>query len=239
MPESEFMSEFKRSLDGMAIDAPKDQRDCCRSVVRQIDQLTKYTLHFENAVQLFSFSESRLNKITPNLNQEQRKTQWDTFFGWQLIAGRDAAMTLHHIDIVTDAIVKGVRLCSHIKEGIDLVHLDKIQPLFSKHFPRATRMRNAVGHSAGSFSNPRKTEANASSKLYEGPGIVDAGIGTVISGNIEDRRYTETISGETVFVEVSDEWLLHLVEIVDTTYLAFLPLAVANGFKPPAINQPT
>ena len=206
-------------------------------MVGQIDQLTKYTSHFENAVQLFSFSKSRLNQLPPNLNQEQRKTQWNTFFGWQLIAGPDAAMTLHHIDIVTDAIVKGARSCSHIKKGVDLVHLDRIQPLFSKDFPRATRMRNAVGHSAGSFSNPRRTETNASGRLYEGLGIYDAGVGTVVSGNIENRRYTETISGETVFVEVSDAWLLHLIEIVDATYLAFQPLAVANGFEPPAVDQ--
>jgi hypothetical protein len=71
-----------------------------------------------------------------------------TYLQWQLIAARDAPMTIYHFGTALAALRRQVGRYPTLCAVVDTDKLKKAHGTFSHNFPRAERIRHAIGHTA-------------------------------------------------------------------------------------------
>lgn len=218
-------------LDPKAL--PQEEQAECEHLIGNLKALNHFRGRYANALFLLGeCNEANRGRPTVIHPMVRKFASRDMTIGdaemrheWRLIAFRDAAQTVYHFGIVLDGIVKGTHRCPTILQSVDESKLHEVQPMFEKHFPKSTRMRNAVSHSGEFLHSP---EAKARNKLYYpgeiqlGGDLILGGIETSPTGSITDTfRMFLTFKKDVVSIELSPTKHDQMSSIVDTAYDAF------------------
>lgn len=133
-------------------------------------------------------------------------------------------MTLYHFETTLDAIVKGVMRCPSLVIRMDESKLRLLQPLFTKHFPDSTMMRNSVGHISDWLRTPESLEYHAYKGTYHQDGLhISSGI--KLMGHRSGRKLILANKGRLASIELTPEWLQRLLEVQQAANAAFGPVS--------------
>jgi len=180
---------------------------------------------FAGALSLIDHIEDLTDEIPMRGNDEAQyrqkveKRKW--MMRWEIMPLRDASITLYHFETITDAIVKGTRTCPWLLQRVEDQKLRKVQPLFTKYFPHASMMRNAVGHLSDWIRTPQSIKQHAFFGEYDdGEMIINYGKEPFLS-LFTDRRFVLTNNGRVTWIDVTLECLHRLIEVQVLIYSAF------------------
>lgn len=144
---------------------------------------------------------------------------------WQLLAARDAVMTLWNfgeaIIGITDLLADMHTLKAMIggPEAIKPVIV-----LYNKAFSKIGRLRNAVAHAAENTASPRAMKGHASKGKLAAAKINNPNkIPIFIKGDLSGHTLIYSHSGKERSLEVSADSLAKMVEVRTAVYAAFLP----------------
>jgi hypothetical protein len=148
--------------------------------------------------------------------------------GWMSIAAKEAAMAVYHFHMKQQAVMQGAAQVSSISALVNMERLHEARVHFSKHFPHAKEMRNAIGHDAERTASAaaRKDHGFTGTvridhSIYEGTGLFWSGMD---GRTLRMARYKKLVS-----VTVDEATLDRLIEVQSKVLSAFD--AVLTAYK--------
>jgi hypothetical protein len=147
------------------------------------------------------------------------------YVGWQIMAMRDAALTVYHVRETLEALDGAIRRCPHACAVIGRKPFDAAAETFRRHFPHAKRLRHAIGHSAELARTIQQVRANTSMpRLYEGRITAGFGIALALPTGWIDDRLTLNHKGAEVSLDLTEISLEQLYEVRRIVMDAAAPL---------------
>jgi hypothetical protein len=193
--------------------------DCLQGYVEDFNAALTLCEHIEAIIAI------PLDKTVEMKKWRELKARRHVQYNWSDIPIRDSAFSIYHFCVTIDAIVKGAYNCKSLLALIDQANLNRIQPLFEKHFPLAITMRNSVGHISDWLRTPESLTRHAHKGPYDQDGLHIVSPGINLISHRSGRKLMIANCGRAASVELSREWLEHLVEVQRTAYQAFKPAA--------------
>lgn len=158
--------------------------------------------------------------FTAAIGQVQKKMRYSR------LAHRGAAFSIYHFGHSLDGLIKAVRQTKDFVSFVNTECLNLLQPTFEREFPKSTRARNAVGHSAENFKNERKRDANEFSGSFHSSDIViENACKIVVSGVLTTDGLVETFMRDIVAVQLTLQKHRVLEEIKRLVFEALMPAA--------------
>jgi hypothetical protein len=127
---------------------------------------------------------------------------------WSFLAARSAVMEVYHFAITLDSVRGQIGLCKSLMPLVKTEQLKEAKRTFVKHFPRAERMRHAVGHIAGMMSNPELMNFNFQ--------------------HMDNRTFQIGHKGERLSLEISEKNLNVLTAVMANVFNALREAAAAT-----------
>ena len=217
--------ELTRLVWGIRV--PGEEREEYNHVLATLSELSRYTLRFWHALQLFDMAST---EIQPEIkNRTPFSDRAKTFSGWRFMASRDAAMAVFHFSKALDAFKQGVSGCATLAKVIDHQKFRDARRKFRADFPNFADVRHAVAHVAELRSTPKSREKHtAKGPSTVGSGIiVGAGARVHISEGLTDRTFTNTYEGKLVTLDITVESLMKLDNVLALIEEAFRPVESA------------
>lgn len=199
---------------------PADQMSAFLHIMTLLAKLGLYERHLLIAVYLYEYSAQAAHEITDFATLEY--SLWTTG-GWQMMAGRDGAMTIYHFGCTIDGIKKSLPACPALNSQIDRRKLKNASKIFDATFHGYTAIRHVVAHVAD-FS---QTIEKQTSHAVKGPfnkkwfSSEDPKGTTWLGGNMNDNTYTVTYEGNAFTYDLSRDNVAKLRSIKDQIYSAF------------------
>lgn len=168
--------------------------------------LAEYLKDIDAAFQLFDEAKARGNQ-----------QPWDR---WQMIAGRDGAMSIYHFSQTLLSIRSGMKGCPKFSSLVDHDQIKKSRKRFAKSFPVAEHMRHAIAHSADMMLSLEKFSINLLQPSEKVHFAEDIGA-TVVKNYAVGKKFGTTFEGKLITYEISPEVRDELLEILAGVYSAF------------------
>jgi len=189
------LDEFFRShVPTINYDIPEAELDAVREIGHWLWMLDNFVTDFYAALELFDYTETHYKTGFENVPANPPPSLGVVFnvpMKWQFIAARDGAMTIFHFQKTMEAIRGSSTFAPSLYKQLDTEKLKLAKKLFDSYFPRATKMRNIVGHAAENTMQPLERDG---SKLQ----------GVTVLHSLAGRRYITDYDGETFTYELSE-----------------------------------
>jgi hypothetical protein len=200
---------------------PADQMPAFLHVMTLLAELGLYERQLLLAVYLYEYSAQAAHEIADFATLEH--SLWTTG-GWQMMAGRDGAMTIYHFGCAIEGIKNSLPACPALNALIDRRELKNAGNIFEAAFPGHVAIRHVVSHVAD-FSMTLKAQAAHAVKVpfkekrfcSEDP----KGI-TWLRGNMNDSMYAVTYEGKAFSYDLSRESVAKLRSVKVRIYSAFV-----------------
>jgi len=149
----------KLNIEGL----PSDEHKKAAHISSLLWDLMSFVETYRADLALFEFSRVNIDKNA-----------------WQLIAMRDAVMTVFHIDDLMTGVKATTKECSTLFSLVDTDYWKKSFALFQKTFPDLISIRNAVGHTGLKEVQTEKhsIKGNETQQIYPN---IEIGIGATVS----------------------------------------------------------
>jgi hypothetical protein len=105
---------------------PADQMDAFLHIVTLLAELGLYERHFLQAVYLYEYCRHAASEITDFATLEL--SLWTTG-GWQMMAGRDGAMTIYHFGSAIEGVQNSLNYCPALNVQVDRRQIRKAMRL--------------------------------------------------------------------------------------------------------------
>jgi hypothetical protein len=149
---------------------PVLERDGIRHVFDLLDSLNLYLSSFQSAVALLEFAKTKHSENTGNaigdtmrerheFARKQHK-ELSKLWEWQLIAARDATMTVYHFGTALTAVKSQSARYPTLRANVNAKRIKEAVTAFSNAFPRSRRIRHAIGHIADSQVTVEKARSH-------------------------------------------------------------------------------
>ena len=149
---------------------PEEERDGIRHVFDVLDSLNRYLGSFQNAVELLEFAKTKYSENTGKAVGDTMRERHEfamrqhkeslKYWEWQLIAARDAAMTVYHFGTALTIVKSQNGRYPTLRANVNANRIKEAVAAFSSAFPRSHRIRHAVGHIANSQANVEKAQSH-------------------------------------------------------------------------------
>jgi hypothetical protein len=185
-----------------------------------LDELAKFTLDFEAALDLLDVAERMLAESMkhdedwgPSIHAGRRPS----------VAARDAAVTLYQFGwTLTVSIPDALRRCPTFMAKIDASKLREVRRKFEEGFRTHHLLRHAVGHAAELFQTREDIERHAAVGRHLGGGRFYQ------RGNLLYRTLSYTIDGKEASVAITRDTLATLERLTTETFEGFAVVSFPN-----------
>lgn len=164
---------------------------------------------FANALSLF-------DELTEMLLHPGSATGHDEMLriaGWRRIPARDGAMTLFHIHDLFKGVAYSTSQCPPLQVVADRKMASLAGKYFRSAFPDFELLRHSVAHAGEATSTEDKMAGNRYS-------TVDSA-NLFVQGNLDDRRFSNSIKGKLVSYELSQASLDAVISSVTLLFDAY------------------
>lgn len=182
-----------------------EEQELLQILNHQISNVEMFYKAFENELSLFefcSYESMRLRSLMgqPNANHNTIITQRFKLLSWKDIASRSGALTIWDFGHNAHLIGKTLKKCDRFKTLVSMKDLEDVFQTFSKNFPNAKRIRDAVSHRADLLSTPFYNKKNT----FDGDAIVNGVTVLASDGKAKGSFVTGTV-GERVAITIDGE----------------------------------
>jgi hypothetical protein len=199
---------------------PASQMEAFLHVMTLLAELGLYERHFLQAVYLYEYSAEAASEITDFATLEL--SLWTTG-GWQMMAGRDGAMTIYHFGSAIEGLQNSLNDCPALNAQVDHREIRNARGIFEGAFDGYIRMRHAISHVAVSSQTLDKKLSHAVKGLFkkkwfssENPQGV-----TWLRGNMNNDTYAVTHEGEVFTYDLNRRSAAKLRSVKQRIYSAF------------------
>lgn len=148
------------------------------------------------------------------------------FSSWQLLASRDACMSIYHFGRARDGLHETLGSCLYIKDRLDRAALRNATKLFDAHFPHYVQMRHAIAHHEETKNTLKAQQKHA---FQDGeteivPGIKikgESGGRIMMTGNLFNRTFQMMWEGTVLTCDMIPETGKNLAEVRDHYFSVF------------------
>lgn len=200
---------------------PESERAIADHINLLIHVIEIHRWGFRAALQLFDHSDTLFRDSMAQPDRGVDPSRLD-FGQWSFIAARSAVMEIYHFGITMDSIRGQIGLCKSLMPLVNTGLLKEAKKQFQKRFPRAERMRHAVGHIAEMMSSPELMNFNFQNANSDGWLIT----------HMNNRSFEIRYRGERLSVDVSAENLDLLTNVELMLFSALKPAADSTSPSP-------
>jgi hypothetical protein len=199
---------------------PTDQMPQFLHIITLLAELGRYERHFLLAVYLHEYSAQAAREITDFATLEH--SLWTTG-GWQMMAGRDGALTIFHFARALDGLQNGLKGCPALNADVAHQSIRNARKIFESAFPGYIAIRNVIAHVAD-FSKKLETKtAHAVKGPFKEKWFASAdqqGL-TWLGGNMNGNTYAVTYEGQAYTYDLSIQSAAKIRSIKERIYSAF------------------
>lgn len=207
---------------------PEDEHGQIWTISGQLGDLSSYLKNFEAAVSLFDFCIQAIQSqrgIDPQINVHGMAS----LHRWQLIAGRDGAMTIYHFAKTMTAIRAGMSKCSSFRQLVNHDILRAATKLFEQLFPDFEGIRHAVAHTAELVRTAEATKMNSFTGSCAGSALnFDEADRLMLRSVLLNRQFTLTWNAKLLSYDVSRQTTELLARVLQQLYSGFAGAAEAQ-----------
>ena len=154
------MPEIDRSL------ATPAEQDAQQHLLNLLSELGTLERNFRLAVYLYDYCRAAFQETPPFRNDQPNI--WEIFFGWQLMAARDGALTIYHFGRTLEAISEGIGSVQELCKRTDTKAISNIIRIFKGAFPNWIKSRHSVAHQGDSASVEKRTQHSVGETFLPG-----------------------------------------------------------------------
>jgi len=201
------------------------------SLVREYPGRVENALRLKtHAAQLVQQNLSRTNEVMDTVFDIRRmeymsalSQERNIFSGWELIASRDAAMSVFHFAKSMEALKANLHQCETLKSAVDKAAMRAATREFTSRFPQYEPIRHAIAHH-GELRRSVAVEAkNAASGPFDKGGlkVADGAKGLHLTGSLNGEMLV-TIEGHLLTFKLDEECLAGLRAVASSFNDCFL-----------------
>ena len=199
---------------------PADQTEAFLHIVTLLAELGLYERHFLLAVYLYEYSRDAAAEITDFV-----KLEWSlwTTGGWQMIAGRDGAMTIYHFASAIEGLQASLKDCPALTAQVEHREIRNARGIFDGAFPGYARMRHTIAHVADFSQTLTKKKSHSVKGQFKKSWFSsedEKGL-TWLRGNMNDDTYAVTYNGEVFTYDLNRQSAAKSRSIKQRVYSAF------------------
>lgn len=194
---------------------PQDEATEMFLLNNALSSMDKYVSQFGDALQLFEYCGRQMAFL--------KFGGRGPLFSWQLIAARDAIMSVYHFRHEMTAANNYAKQSKFLGPFVSSERLHEAHSSFDRSFPNYAATRNAVAHTGEMAKNKSAWEENSFNGSYEGGGIrIDNCEEVIMADNLFGRTFTSTtFKGKIVQLEMSMMTMNKLAEVKNVFFKAF------------------
>lgn len=213
-----------------ALGFPDDEQPFGKAVEDNLIRLDMYCQRFRHTLSLFDTCYAERAKLRQKTEAPgPYPPQYDTFITWELIAGRDGAMTIWDFARATHLVSKNLEKCPTLAMLVDRPRYEKCLAQFQQDFPNAKIIRHAVAHPSDLYGAPKDAASNSFTGEFNAHGIeIDANDANTVFDGISGRQVLVTIYGQIVGYELSDDSVQKMQHVRDEIHKVFAPAGKAT-----------